>query len=124
MENLFIEGTQDGFDIKCNKDTGKIILKGNSYPENVVYFFDEIFKWIERYIKEIKDEITLELFIDYLNTSSSKCMIDIFDLLETYYLNGGKVLVKWYYKKNDRNILETGEEFKEDLEIPFEIIEI
>ncbi|MDN5304875.1 MAG: hypothetical protein PWP46_1761 [Fusobacteriaceae bacterium] len=69
-------------------------------------------------------KITLELFIDYLNTSSSKCMIDIFDLLETYYLNGGKVLVKWYYKKNDRNILETGEEFKEDLEIPFEIIEI
>ncbi|MDN5304874.1 MAG: SiaC family regulatory phosphoprotein [Fusobacteriaceae bacterium] len=56
MENLFIEGTQDSFDIKCNKDTGKIILKGNSYPENVVYFFDEIFKWIERYIKEIKDE--------------------------------------------------------------------
>ena len=48
-------------------------------------------------------------------------MIDILDILDKYYANSGKVEVKWYYKEDDDDMLETGEEFSTDIKVPFEL---
>jgi hypothetical protein len=31
------------------------------------------------------------------------------------------VEINWYYEKDDDDILETGEEFKDDIEVPFNL---
>jgi hypothetical protein len=59
----------------------------------------------------------------YYNTSSSRRFLEIFDLLEDYQNNhNGTILVNWYYKENDLDMLESGEEYAEDTGLTFNLI--
>ena len=122
MDKLFIEKRKDTLEIDCNNESGLITMKGTSYPEDAVKFFEPVFNWLEDYIEKSPAEIKMELEISYLNTSSSKCMLDILEILEEYHEEGGNVKIVWFYKKKDKDMYETGEEFKEDMELPFELI--
>lgn len=121
MERLYIEPHQDSLKVMCDPDQGIIDLVGSSYPEDAVDFFKPIYLWIKDYIDQIKKNIIINFKIDYINSSSTKCIFDLLEMLEDYYKNGGNTQIYWYYKKNDLDMEETGEEFKKYLEIPFEI---
>jgi hypothetical protein len=59
----------------------------------------------------------------YFNTSSSRRFLEIFDLLEEYKKEqGGDVTVNWYYQKEDVDMLESGEEYAEDVDLNFNLI--
>jgi hypothetical protein len=57
----------------------------------------------------------------YLNTSSIKAMMDIFDLLEAAHQEGKSVAVNWHYDRRNERVVELAEEFKEDCTFPFMI---
>jgi hypothetical protein len=122
MEHLRLANTKYSVKVDFNADTGILELEGASYPENASEFYQPIFDWIKQFTFEVKKEIVLNLKLNYLNTSSTKCMLDIIDLLEDYYEEGGKVTINWYYAEDDEDILETGEEFSEDSRIPMNLI--
>ncbi len=121
MKALEIPKTKFTLAVDFDPAEGNFAMKGSSYPENALEFFQPIFAWLERYIAEIDRPITLRLELEYLNTSSSKCILDFFKILEAYHQEGGKVRVLWFYEANDEDMLETGEEFLEDLDFPFEL---
>ena len=59
----------------------------------------------------------------YFNTSSSRRFLEILNLLEDYQdENGGDVVVNWYYEEGDIDMLESGEEYEEDVSIDFNLI--
>ena len=122
MENLLIEKTKYTMAVNFNKDTGIMEMEGSSYPENALDFFGPIISWIKNYIQEIKKEIVMNIRLNYLNTSSTKCILDIFEILEQYHNSGGKVKINWYYAEDDEDIMETGEELGEDFDFPIEFI--
>lgn len=121
MENLEIEKTKFSLHIHCDVNTGKCAMIGSSYPENAFEFFTPVLLWMERYISEKAGPLALELRLEYLNTSSSKCILDLFKMLEDYRRQDGDVNVIWYYEQDDEDMMETGEEFLEDLKLPFEL---
>jgi hypothetical protein len=48
----------------------------------------------------------------YFNTASSKCLLEILDLLNEYQKEkNGYVTVNWFYQENDWDMLETGEDY-------------
>lgn len=122
MEHLKLAKTKYTVKVDFNPSTGILELEGASYPENASEFYQPIFDWLKRFTTEIKKEVVLNLRLNYLNTSSTKCMLDIIDLLEEYYKAGGKVTINWFYADDDEDILETGEEFSEDTEVPINLI--
>jgi hypothetical protein len=122
MKHLKIEQTKYTVKVDFNGETGILEMEGASYPENASDFYQPIFQWIKQYISDIKKKIVLNLKLNYLNTSSTKCMLDIIDLLEDYHKEGGEVDVNWFYAENDEDILETGEEFSEDTELDINLI--
>lgn len=123
MNNLIIQETKYTMSVDFNAETGILSMSGNSYPEDALSFFETLNKWIEEYIKEVKGEIILNIKLNYLNSSSSKCFMDIFDILENYSDNDGVVKVNWYYCVDDDEIKEAGEELLEDLSMDYELIE-
>lgn len=123
MKNLKIEKTKYTLEIEFDGTTGILNMAGSSYPENAIDFYKPITNWIEDFIKEEKKPITLNFKLNYLNTSSTKCILDIFEILEEYNENN-EVVVNWYYEEDDEDILETGEEMGEDIEIPMNFIPI
>lgn len=122
MNNLDITKTKDTLEVHFDAETGILSLKGESYPEDPVIFFVPLYNWIKQYIHEIDKEITVNIDTNYINTSSSKCIIDLLRLLEEYFQTGGKVKVNWYYEEDDEDMEETGKEFFEDLELTYALI--
>jgi hypothetical protein len=122
MNDLILNPSRDTLSIICNYQTGMIELEGISYPQDAADFFNPIYEWLEIYIEQVGGSITLNLRINYLNTSSTKCLFDFIDRLEEYYKEGKEVKINWYYEQDDEDIRETGLEFQEDMELPFELL--
>ncbi len=123
MKDLKIEKTKYTLDIDFESATGIMNMAGSSYPENAIDFYKPIINWIEGFINEEKKPLTLNFRLNYLNTSSTKCILDIFEILEEYN-EDNEVVVNWYYEEDDEDILETGEEMGEDMDIPMNFIPI
>ena len=122
MNNLTINAGKDTLSIHCDSATGIIDMRGISYPQDAADFFSPVFDWLANYIEQVSGQVILNLHIDYLNTSSTKCLFDFIDKLEDYYKQGNTVQINWYYEQHDEDIKETGLEFQEDMELPFDVL--
>lgn len=121
MNNLRIESTQSTPAIYADAEAGAIEMRGDSYPENSFELFSPVMQWIERYLADAEKALTLNLHLLYLNTSSVKAMMDIFDILEEAHREGRSVAVNWYYDEQNERVAELAEEFREDCSFPFQI---
>lgn len=99
------------------------MLSGESYPENSLEFFSPVFKWLEEELPKYSD-LQLDINISYMNSSSTRCMLDIIDLLNAAAQRGCRVSIVWCYEKGNERALDVAEEFKEDALIPFDIVPI
>ncbi|MBE7376167.1 biofilm regulation phosphoprotein SiaC [Stutzerimonas stutzeri] len=122
MNDFTIPGSQSSPTIQSHWEDGVLSMQGDSYPENSYELFHQVFEWIERFLDETARPLRLELRLLYLNTSSIKAMMDIFDLLEAAYRDGKDVAVNWYYDRRNERVVELAEEFKEDCTFPFSIL--
>ena len=122
MTDFSIPSSQSTPEIRSDWANGKLYMAGDSYPENSFDMFQQVFNWIESYLEQNQSKLTLELRLLYLNTSSVKAMMDIFDLLEAAHQDAKPVQVSWYYDPQNERVAELAEEFKEDCNFPFDII--
>jgi hypothetical protein len=125
MENLIIGKTTATPEIRFDYATGILELLGESYPEDSVVFYAPVFVWLKNFLNNNTERaITVNLEIIYFNSSSSKVLMNFFDLLEAAAKAGRKVVVNWIYAKGNEGALEYGEEFKEDLDaLEFNLVE-
>lgn len=119
--DLNIPGSQSTPAIQSDWQTGLLAMQGDSYPENSYELFDQVIGWVEHFLDQESQPLTLELELVYLNTSSVKAMMDIFDLLEEAHLGGREIGVTWRYDARNERIAELAEEFREDCTFPFTI---
>jgi hypothetical protein len=121
MNDLSFPGTSSTPAIACSQANGLVIMRGDSYPENSFELFNPVMDWIEHFLDTETRSLQFELHLLYLNTSSVKAMMDIFDLLESAHHKGRDVRVTWYYDSRNERVAELADEFREDCSFPFEI---
>lgn len=117
MSSLEIPATDYTPHVFEDSKTGVIWFKGEAYPENASAYFQPIMEWMRSRIAEARP-IKLAFSLDYLNTSSTKALLDLLALLEAYHQNGGAVSVIWYYQADLEVMKETGEELLHDFSLP------
>lgn len=123
MNDITISGTQSTPEIRSDWAAGQLYLRGDSYPENSYELFNQVFEWLEQFLaQQPARPLSLEITLLYLNTSSIKALMDIFDLLEAAHDQGKPVGVNWYYDERNERVAELAEEFREDCTFPFAII--
>ncbi|MFW6218917.1 MAG: SiaC family regulatory phosphoprotein, partial [Bacteroidota bacterium] len=59
--------------------------------------------------------------LTYFNTASSKVIQDILLRLNEYAESGHNIELDWYYDKDDEDILESGEEFRDAVDFPMNL---
>lgn len=121
VDRLTIPGTQSTPSIEADGEQGLVRMQGDSYPENSFELFGPVIAWVERYLDGGTRPLNLELRLIYLNTSSIRAMMDIFDLLEAAHGKGREVSLTWYYDSRNERVAELAGEFKEDCTFPFVI---
>ncbi len=122
MNSLYLAKTSKTPEIAFDPKSEIFEISGRSIPENSVEFYRPVMEWLDAFQKEKGSSIILLVRLEYFNTSSSKCMIDIFRKLEKMHFNGHNVVIKWYYEEQDEDMKESGEDFKDILKVPLEMI--
>jgi hypothetical protein len=110
MDDLFINNTESTPEINFRK-TGKLSIKGKSLPEDPKKFYDPIFKWADKVSAE---NVQLDIKLEYVNTSSSKRIIEFVRNLD----NNSKIRrinLNWFYEADDPDMLEFGEMIQHSL---------
>ena len=121
MEDLKHEGSAKTPVVEFSSN-GELLLKGRSIPENSIEFYKPLREWLESYSESPNSTTVLSVQLEYFNTSSSKCILDVFKKLES--VSGSEITVKWHYEEDDEDMLEAGEDYEAIIDLPFEMIEV
>lgn len=124
MELISIGGTPKTPTVNMNPQTGVIEIKGRSIPENSIEFYKPIVDWLEEYSKNAVAKTVVNVQLEYFNTSSSKCILDVFKKLEALNKGLSNVVINWYYEEDDEDMLEAGEDYESIIKVPFKMIQI
>ncbi len=124
MENISIEGTPKTPAVNFDYPKGIIEIKGRSIPENSIEFYKPMVDWLEAYANSPQSKTQVNIQLEYFNTSSSKCILDVFKKLEAIHKADNDVIVNWYYEEDDEDMLEAGEDYQSIIRVPFKMIEI
>lgn len=122
MKSLEITETKRLPAINFNAETGILSMKGKSLPDNPLGFFGPVMDWLKEYVETPAGATVFHVSLEYFNTSTSKFLMQIFQLLQDLYKKGNDVRICWYYGEDDLDLMESGEEFEGLLNVPFEII--
>jgi len=117
MELINIEGTPKTPTVSMNPSSGVVEIKGRSIPENSIEFYKPIVDWLEEYYQAPAAKTVVNVQLEYFNTSSSKCILDVFKKQKD-------VIINWYYEEDDEDMLEAGEDYESIIKVPFKMIQI
>ncbi|MDR1527066.1 MAG: DUF1987 domain-containing protein [Dysgonamonadaceae bacterium] len=119
MENIRIEKTAKSPLIVMK--TGYIGMKGRSIPQNSKQLYKPCFEWVAAYIQHPAPLTIVEIFFEYVDTSSIRCVVDLLSLLESN-LKKEKIEVVWYYEQYDDDLHELGTYIQTFIKVPFKYV--
>ena len=117
----YIKKTKLTPEIKTNLETGVAFITGESAPENAHECYKPIFEFTHASIQK-NNKIHLNFNLDYFNTTTSKVLIELFKLLESFHTEAKDCLVLWHIPNNDFDLIEAAEDLLYGILIPFKII--
>jgi len=125
MDNLIIEGQINTPSVNFNFNTSILSLFGRSIPENPLKFYQPIETWIGKFIETNPSSITLEIYLDYLNTHSTECVLILMKKIESYYQSSkSDIKILWKFDEDDEDMEELGKDLSTLISIPFEYKEV
>jgi hypothetical protein len=123
IEALVIEPTSESLMVSLK--SGLLEFSGRSIPENPLRLFGPIIEWVENYIKNPAPSTTIDLKFEYINTSSSKFILTILEILDKAYDENKKNMsISWSYEIGDDDMYELGKFIESMIKIPMSYIEV
>jgi hypothetical protein len=129
MRKLIIDQTSFSPKVILDPEKKIYLISGESRPPDVREFYDQILSWLQEFSLHLahsdynKDPVIFNFNFEYFNSSSGKLILDICKVLAGLRLKGINIIVKWYYEKEDGDMLEVGKEMSSIVKFPFEYVE-
>ncbi len=101
---------------------GLLELRGKSSPENSIQFYDGLLTAVENFARHGNRGLVANFKFEYFNTSSSKCLFDLFRKIIILKNRGQQISINWYYEEDDDDMLEAGEDYSDLLGVAFNFI--
>ena len=121
MNDLIIERTAKTPHVEFVASENKMTLKGRSIPENSIQFYDPLIAWTESFCATGTAQLEIHIKLEYFNTSSSKCLMDLLKRVEACNCDSQ---VYWYYEEEDEDMQEAGEDYAAIIQLPFKLVEV
>ncbi len=123
-KRLHIDRTDTSPQIDLDLDNGLLEFIGRSLPHNSEQFYGRVYRWLEEYLEEPHHHTTVNMRLDYLDTSSSKHLYNIFRRLDAMNERGQQVQVNWHYETGDEEMAETGKDYQSLFKLDFQFVEV
>lgn len=119
MSSILLTGNSKTPEVKFELEPLSMAISGRSIPENSIEFYQPLLSWVDQNLTSPDLSIDISFRLEYFNTSSSKC---IMDLLKRVEKSPVAATVLWYYEDEDEDMLEAGEDYDAIIDIPFKLI--
>jgi len=104
---------------------GYIRLSGRSIPQNARQLYKICIDWVDQYVQSPVRETKVDLYFEYIDTSSIRCVVDFLTKLSHIPVNSqNRVEMNWYYERDDDDSFDLGAYIQAHLKVPFNIIPI
>ena len=123
MKSIDIEGTDTIPRVKFDPKHGKLEIRGRSVPENSREFYKPLLDSLDQYAVNPCVLTQIDIQLDYFNTTSSKCLLDLFRRIKDIHSRGNQVIVNWYCRHDDEDILEAGEDYELIVGMKFNMVQ-
>ena len=121
MIERFVQiGSSENPEVTLDPEQEKYIISGNSLPEDIKTVYMPIVDWFKENCRSLEHNINLIIDLNYINSTSSKALMDVFVTLEKETLNSTQpAKIHWIYDKDDSDNQQLGISYKEMLKIYF-----
>lgn len=119
-----IEPTRNTPFVNFDYASGLLELKGVSSPENSLEFYNPVFQAVDKYRELGMQSLEVNMALEYFNTSSSKCLYQIFKGIKRIAEGGRSVVINWMYDTDDEDMREVGEDYSDILGLEFNYLEM
>ncbi|NNM94565.1 MAG: DUF1987 domain-containing protein [Bacteroidia bacterium] len=124
METFRTESTPKTPSIIFDPAKGKLEIKGRSIPEDSIGFYKKLLDLLEEYAQTCTIPVQVDVMLEYFNTASSVCVLEILKRFEALHQRGIPVVINWHYEEDDDYMRETGDDFQTLLTVPVHLKEI
>jgi hypothetical protein len=128
MNKFYLEETEFTPEISLDLETRKFLFKGVSRPEDVFKFFQPAVNWLKELDQDILThtnakydihDLTIDFHLSYFNSSSSKMLLQILEIIKKIQNKDIEVTVNWYYDASDEQMYDDGMDLSESVDLPF-----
>ncbi|MDD2279430.1 MAG: DUF1987 domain-containing protein [Bacteroidales bacterium] len=123
MAKLLILATDESPQIMFDPSRGILDISGKSLPEDIHDFYSPLEQAVVEYIDNPQPETKISFDLVYLNSASTKRILEIISHFEKLHNLGDKVVFNWYYNQFDDDMRDEGEEFSRLTDLSIKIIE-
>lgn len=112
-----IRATIDTPEVSFDEKHELLAIRGRSLPEDAWSFYRPILDWAKSFNMNGSKKLTIELHLEYFNSSSSRYLLEFLSTLEKKAKD--RISVIWITESDDEVMMEKGAEFDDLLEIQF-----
>ncbi len=123
MDDFFVKRTFNTPEIELIPAEGILRIEGRSIPEDPGEYYDVIMQKMEDYYKNPQKVTRFDIKLEYINSGSSKYMLELLRIAKKHYDLGSDCIVNWFYEEDDESILELGQHYKNTIKIPFKMVD-
>lgn len=110
-----IEASESTPSITLDELSSKMVIEGESYPEDVFGFYGPAMKQLNSYLQSGSvSDFTCDMKFVYFNSSTARVIMQLVDKLETFAKSGINITINWYFDEDDDHMEELGEEYAEE----------
>ena len=119
MKDFKIEGTKFSpkVDLSVN---GEMTISGRSIMEDPISFYKPVFEALKQCQAK---KFTLEIRLEYMNTSSTKVLLDLMRAIKDRF-HASNIFINWYYESDDEDMFDIGKDFESLLSMPIDFFEL
>ena len=120
MTDLFITASANSPFVHFKK-TGEMEMSGKIILYQNAEFWSQLFSWIDDYKNVLSSKTTVNLQIDYLNTSSLKELNKFLILITSLKSEDSELNIFWHYNESDIYMKEIGFELSKQSGFNFQM---
>ena len=123
MEEYLLKKTFNTPEVLFKPAEGYLKIEGRSIPEDPGEFYDNIINLLKEYYLNPLEITRVDIRLEYINSGSSKFMLELLRIVKINYDKGKDCIVNWYYEEDDESIQELGLHYQATIKLPLKLID-
>ena len=102
--------------ITLDETAASLTLAGESYPEDVPAFYEQLHKALSAYFSDHQGDFKVDIKLTYFNSSSARALMELLDALDAEASEARAITVSWFCDPDDDITREFAEDISADVE--------